>query len=211
MIRITFSPVRMDRELTVAASGDVLALDGLLFDLSQLGEGDRLPGDAIGHDLIDGDVTRADGVIHLTIRRPHGIDAAEADRFPAPLDGAAFGALAGTPGTVDWQRLQTAEALAGSNLAAWRASATMSRTEFCLALVVAGILSSAEAIGAARGDIPASFEPVVAAIPEPAQTAVRIRWAAMTEVERLNPFVAMVAEAAAIPAATLDAIFGWQA
>ena len=86
----------------------------------------------------------------------------------------------------------------------------MSRTDFCLALRAAGVLTTPEAVVAARGDIPASFEATMAALPEPPQSEVRIRWAAMTEVTRGNAFVALVAGAANISDETLDAIFGWQ-
>lgn len=209
MIEITFSPVRMDRDLTVEAVGDVLVLDGVAYDLAGVGEGDCLPAAALAHDLVDGHITRTDGTIRVTVRRPHGDNADEADRFPAPLIGEATGGTSGAPGTVDWTLMQSATAQAAERLQAWRASATMSRTDFVLALVQAQILSTADGIAAARGEVPQSFEAVVAALPDPPQTEVRIRWSAMTQVDRLNSFVALIAGAAGVSDAALDAIFGW--
>lgn len=110
--------------------------------------------------------------------------------------------------SIDFSKVITAEAKAASDLAAWRATAKMSRTDFCLALAGAGILTGAEAVSAARGDVPASFEPLVSAMPDQEALEARIRWAAMTEVERLNPFIATVAAASSIPDAALDEIFG---
>jgi hypothetical protein len=186
----------------------VLALEGVLYDLGLLEEGDLLPRAALGGDWLVSDVMRTGGVIRLTLLRPHGKDATEADRFPAALQGETEGDLQGLPGIIDWSQRQRAADRASAELADWRAGARMSRTDFCLALAQAGLLSGIEAVAAARGEIPGAFAPVVAMLPAPQQVELGIRWAAMNEVERLNPFIALVAQAVPIPAPFMDQIFG---
>jgi hypothetical protein len=61
-------------------------------------------------------------------------------------------------------------------------------------MAAAGLITPAEAVAAAAGTaIPAVVEAVFASLPEAEATAARIRWHAMTEVERANPLVAAVA------------------
>lgn len=205
---ITLSPVRADGALTVARNETVALINGTLFDFGQLADGDRLPRAAVQCPALISDVTRQGAEIRFALAAPHGEHASEAERFPAPVTANTPG-LTGPAGVIDWGQKITAAQQAAANLAAWRETATLSRTDFCIALAGAGILTAPEAIAAAKGEIPVSFEPVVAALPDPPQTAVRIRWAAMSTVERNNEFVAMVAQAASIPATVLDGVFGW--
>lgn len=72
MIIITLSPVRMDAILTASASGDALTLNDVVFDFSPLPNGATLPREAVACDWLASDVTRIDGVIHLTLLLPHG-------------------------------------------------------------------------------------------------------------------------------------------
>ncbi len=71
-ITIVFSPVRTDEQLVMSRSGDVLTLNGENFDFSPLLEGATLPREAILSDWFPGDVSRAGGILSLTVRLPHG-------------------------------------------------------------------------------------------------------------------------------------------
>ena len=84
-MHIALSPARRDETLTASRDGDTLTLNGDAFDFSPLGEGETLPADAIDSAWIVGDVTRTDGVLHLTLRLPHGANAPEETRFPEPI------------------------------------------------------------------------------------------------------------------------------
>jgi len=205
---IDLSPVRDDGALDVACNGNTALIDGLFYDFGQLGEGDRLPRAAVTCPALRSDVTRQGGQVRLTLHLPLPVDADFALRFPDPIMSDTPG-LTGPAGGIDWQQVVTAAASQAAALQAWRASAEMSLADFCMALVFAGILSTADAITAAKGDVPPSFEPVIAAMSTEQQVAVRIRWAAMSSVERLNPLILAVAAGAGIPAVVLDQVFGW--
>ncbi len=82
---VTLSPMRMDQTLTAARSGSVLVLNGTPVDLA-------------GYDMaaapnpwIVGEPFEAAGVWHVTLILPHGSEAPEGARFPAPLTLAADG------------------------------------------------------------------------------------------------------------------------
>lgn len=99
-MRITLTPVRCAAPLTLHRAGDVLTIDGTDYDFSALPEGGLLPGHAVGCDWIAADVTRAGGVLHLTLILPHGPiphpapPAAQAVLFPAPVAVTADGPVA---------------------------------------------------------------------------------------------------------------------
>lgn len=69
---ITLSPIRSDAALTLIRQGDVLTIDGADLDFGPLPEGAVLPREAVNCDWLASDVTRIDGVIHLTLLLPHG-------------------------------------------------------------------------------------------------------------------------------------------
>ena len=88
---ITLTPMRRDDSLTLHRAGDVLTVNGQVFDFSALPEGGLLPQAAVACDWLASDVERRDGVLHLTLILPHGPMAAlappgaQALLFPAPL------------------------------------------------------------------------------------------------------------------------------
>lgn len=84
---INLTPIRSDEpQPTVAVVGDVLTVNDVQFDLAQLGEGDRLPPDAVDSPWIVGsDITRTGGDIVVTLLLPIGPNAPEESRFPAPI------------------------------------------------------------------------------------------------------------------------------
>ena len=96
-MHITLSPTRRDETLTVSRNGDTLTLNGEEFDFGPLEEGETLPADAIDSPWITGDVTRTDGVLHLTLRLPHGANAPEETRFPEPISDPPDGEVALPP------------------------------------------------------------------------------------------------------------------
>lgn len=94
-----------------------------------------------------------------------------------------------------------------SELDARRDAARMDKADLLLALAQAGLLTPTDAVAAARGEIPPSFQPVVAAWPAAEQLAARIKWAADGQISRNNPLILAVASFLEIDPLTLDTIF----
>lgn len=92
-MHITLSPVRMDETIEVTRQGDALTINGETFDFAPLPEGATLPAEAIGSDHFIGPVQRVDGVLHLTLRLPHGANPSQAVAFPEPITVTAEGAV----------------------------------------------------------------------------------------------------------------------
>ena len=84
-MKITLSSQRSDATLTVSKLGDVLTINGVSYDFGPLLDGQTLPGAAVDCPRITGDVRREGGQLHITLLIPHGPDASESARFPAPL------------------------------------------------------------------------------------------------------------------------------
>ncbi len=84
-MHITLSPMRLDTPLTLERAGDVLTINGVAFDFTPLPDGATLPRDAVDCDWLASDVERVDGALHLTLTLPHGSNASEETRFPAPI------------------------------------------------------------------------------------------------------------------------------
>jgi len=86
--------------------------------------------------------------------------------------------------------------------------AAITRLQLILGMTDAGLITPAEGVAAAAGNaIPSVVESVFASLPAAQATSARIRWSAMTEVERLNPLVAAVASAAGKTDAEMDQFF----
>lgn len=96
-MHITFSPFAplpgQFAPLTASLTGDVLTLNGIDFDFTQLPEGGTLPGEAIASDWIIGPVSRINGELHLTLRLPHGPNPSRAVAFPEPIHVTADGPI----------------------------------------------------------------------------------------------------------------------
>lgn len=84
-MHITLSPQRSDDALQISTAGDVLTLNGVALDFTQLPEGATLPRSAIVCDWIAGDVQRINGVLHVPLLLPIAADSGEAARFPEPI------------------------------------------------------------------------------------------------------------------------------
>lgn len=84
-MNLTFSPVRFDATLELARRGDTITINGEAFDFSPLPDGATLPPEAITSDWFAGPVERVGGVLHITLRLPHGANAPQETLFPTPL------------------------------------------------------------------------------------------------------------------------------
>lgn len=69
---------------------------------------------------------------------------------------------------------------------------------------------AARALGwtAARGEIPQSFAPVVVSLSPMQRDYACVHWGAARLIERMDPFIGAVAQAAGLSDATLDELFG---
>lgn len=82
---INLCPVRMDEELLANRKGDLLTLNGEVFDFGPLTEGATIPQSAIVSSWFAGPVERIDGELVLTLVLPHGANAPEETRFPQSI------------------------------------------------------------------------------------------------------------------------------
>ena len=82
MFHVSFSPVRMDDTHALLAAGDALTINGAVLDLSDLSEGATPPRAAVACDWLASDISRQDGVLHLSLILPLG---PEAPRDPQPM------------------------------------------------------------------------------------------------------------------------------
>lgn len=94
-----------------------------------------------------------------------------------------------------------------AELAAWRASASMSKVEFGQRCVAAGLLHHDDFAPAMRGQIPVSFEAVISTMPPEMQDMVPGIWAGSTRIERLDPFIVAIAYAIGLDDEALDILF----
>ena len=94
-------------------------------------------------------------------------------------------------------------------LAAWRATASLTRLQFARACTGANRVTADEAEGlVARGEIPAIGLAALDLITDPAQQALaRVRFAGFQRLDRLDPAVALLASAAAMLDEDVDALF----
>ena len=82
---LNYSPQRRDDILILKKQGDILTINGVPYDFSNLPNGATLPREAIGCEFIVSDVNRVNGEIELTILLPHGANASHEARFPQPI------------------------------------------------------------------------------------------------------------------------------
>lgn len=104
-MHITLSPSYSGEPLTLAREGSALIINGERFDFGPLKEGDVLPRADVACDMLESDVTRIDGVLHLTLRLPYGEGAPQETRFPEPLLVTQDGDIALPPYTAPTEQL----------------------------------------------------------------------------------------------------------
>ena len=92
-MHINLSPQRRDDNLIVIKQGDTLTINGTPYDFSIIPDGGTLPKDATDCAWLASDITRVDGVLHLTLILPNAVNASEAARFPQPIVNPADGKL----------------------------------------------------------------------------------------------------------------------
>lgn len=74
-----------DTVLSVLKVGDMLIVDGVSLDFSQLPEGGTLPFGSVQSKWVEGGVSRVNGHVEITLTLPHGDNASETRRFPKPI------------------------------------------------------------------------------------------------------------------------------
>ena len=217
---ITLSPIRSDAALTLHRAGDVLTVNGVAYDLSPLVDGATLPAAALGCPDVVGDVVRQASLLRLSIALPHGLDAPDEARFPAPLDPVPEGPvdLPGHPwtgngvdanGVIDWAQMVTPEMRQAAELDAWRQTATLNRPQFLAALIGFGLVTTQEAVAMGSGGIPALLADAVAAMPEPPKNMVLMLMATAQRFDRVDPYLSGLGDAMGWTVEQRDALFGW--
>ncbi|KSI77278.1 hypothetical protein [Pseudomonas aeruginosa] len=74
-----------DERLSLSRDGDVLIVNGQVFDFTPLPDGGELPAEAIGSEWFAGPALRRAGGLELILRFPLAADASAAACFPEPL------------------------------------------------------------------------------------------------------------------------------
>lgn len=95
-----------------------------------------------------------------------------------------------------------------AEMARRRRAAGLDKSDLLIALVGAGILTSAEAEEAASGIIPARIAAMLDTLPADAQMAARIKWRSDTTISRMHPVIVAAAYALGVADTALDAVFG---
>ena len=95
-----------------------------------------------------------------------------------------------------------------SELQARRSVAWLTKSDFLLACMGAGILTPAEAATAAQGIVPEPFQSAVDALDPMAKDYLAVLWPTATRIERTDPFVETIAAVRGFPDALVDQLFG---
>jgi hypothetical protein len=82
---INLSPFRSDETLVIIKSGDVLTVNGEVFDFSRMADGDTLPLGAIESHWFGGTVDRVGADLLLTLRLPLPVNYSQEQAYPVPL------------------------------------------------------------------------------------------------------------------------------
>lgn len=90
-MRISLVPARLDGLLAVSVTGDIVTINGVHFDFTQLPEGGELPAVAIESEHFSSDVIRINGELHFALRLPHGANPPPHVAFPAAIQVSADG------------------------------------------------------------------------------------------------------------------------
>ena len=101
--------------------------------------------------------------------------------------------------TVDWEKARQQ----------FREIAVLDRAYFIGALAKVGVLSTTEAIAAAKGDWPDTFASALDGMDDETSFQAQLAWASATVIHRANPLIAMLAVYAKISAEQIDEMFGY--
>jgi hypothetical protein len=91
----------------------------------------------------------------------------------------------------------------------FRATASMVKLTFIMASVELGFLAVEDAVDAAKGNWPASFDDVLAATPAEDRLGAQVTWASLAEVRRNAPILALIGAVKGISAEEFDTMFGY--
>lgn len=95
-----------------------------------------------------------------------------------------------------------------AELQAKRGAAWLTRPDFLLACMGAGILTPAEAAAAAQGIVPEPFQSAVDALDPMTQAYLAVIWPTATRIERMDSFIQTIAAVRGFPDALVDQLFG---
>ena len=118
------------------------------------------------------------------------------------------GARQATIETIEADRVLRTKTISDVPIEDKRQNLSMTRGAFCLGLVGAKILPAAEAIDAAKGGWPATFAKALAGLSDTEKVGAQIEWATAQTIRRNHPLIAMLAAAARLSDAQVDALFG---
>ena len=110
--------------------------------------------------------------------------------------------------TVESDRVLRTVTISDTPIADKREETSITRGAFCLGLVGAKILPAAEAIDAAKGGWPATFAKALSDLSDTEKVGAQIEWATAKSIRRNHPLIAMLAAAARLSDAQVDALFG---
>ncbi|WP_283184134.1 hypothetical protein [Pseudomonas svalbardensis] len=82
---IKLSPQRRDDVLGVTKNGDVLTINGEVFDFSPMADGDSLPATAVMSEWFSGQIDKNNGELELALFLPLPANFSQAQAFPQPL------------------------------------------------------------------------------------------------------------------------------
>src|SRR5699024_5166266 len=85
LMHIVLSPQRRDDTLTVSKSGEILTINGEVFDFSTLPDGATIAAENSPSTWITGPIERIDGKLHLNLFLPHGSNPSDAVAITAPI------------------------------------------------------------------------------------------------------------------------------
>lgn len=97
-----------------------------------------------------------------------------------------------------------------AELQQWRNTAKLTKLQFLQGTMMVGLLTPSEAIQATTA-VPDRFQPIIDALPPMMRDFAILNWGAATEVDRMDPFIMAIAQAANISDELLDLLFGYQA
>lgn len=127
-MRIKLEPQRRGDTLVIVKSGKVLTVNGEVFDLTRMADGDTLPRQAFASEWFVGDVTQTNGELSLAILFPNPWNYSQEQAFPVDLVGVPDGRVVFPPplpdveggypelpplpvditvGAIDWSKLIT--------------------------------------------------------------------------------------------------------
>ncbi len=193
-MQIKFVPQRRDGGLAVTLLGELLILNGVSFDLSGIGEGQILPITALDSTFFSGPITRAGGVIQVSVVLPYD-EESEIDPMEIVEVTATIGDVdvpghdtpqiaPSSPGDIDWDQLDVPESTVPKKV-------TMRQAR--RALFAAGLYQD--------------VEDAINALTEPTRTEARIDWDFSSDVYRDNSFVLMLTSLLGLTEEQVDDLF----